>query len=369
MRIVFVLPDLPLSGAATRTVHLAEKLIARGDAALVVTLRDVVDRGLEDRLGDSGVTVVRLTTLRAWRAIRTWTARESVVVHAAMPTAGAAGLCLARLANRPLVYSYTNCPHELRPFREWSARDEAKSSLEWLLARRSDALHAVSDGVARQLESMYPIAAGRVRSIPYYVGSPALGRSERPLAGDGAPRLLCVARLVRHKRVDDVLAAVAILRRIHPNLRLIVLGEGPQRVHLDDLATGLGITSNVTFAGESHDPGAYLDWADILVHASTYEGYPRVFAEAIAKGTPIVTVVSPYAREAAASGATVFLARPLDSHALASAIRTALAGPARFDSATAHSDSSSEMLENLVALYGETLARRRRQIRSSTLRK
>jgi glycosyltransferase involved in cell wall biosynthesis len=61
-------------------------------------------------------------------------------------------------------------------------------------------------------------------------------------------------------------------------------------------------------------------WADVLVHPSLYEGYPRVGAEARALALPIVSVDSPYGRELARGGGTVRLARPCDGQSLAAAI-------------------------------------------------
>lgn len=330
MRIVFVLPDLPLSGAATRTVHIAEHLVCEGNHVVVVTFLRTIDDSLEERLRQSDIEVIHLTTLRGIRRLRDWLADSTqTVIHAAMPTAGLLGLFLARISRCPIVYSYTNCIHTQRPLRSWSFWDQVKSRLEEFLARRCEALHAVSNSVAGQLLRAYPHAAHRVHAIPYRVTRPASGEAIHELqvlenSVHGWPKLLYVGRLLAHKRVDDVIRAVASIRDKWPKVRLVVLGSGSERHRLARLVAELGVMDNVVFAGESNDPARLFDWADLLVHPSLYEGYPRVFAEAIAAGTPVVSIDSPYARELAQVGASIFLARPMDSAALAAAIVEAL---------------------------------------------
>lgn len=330
MRIVFILPDLPLSGAATRTVHLAEHLVGEGNEVVVVTFLRRVDKSIEERLRKSGVGVVSLVSLHGVRRTCRWIIGDSAtVIHAAMPTAGLLGLFLARISRRPIVYSYTNCIHTQRPMGSGSMWELVKSWLERFLATRCDALHAVSDSVAVQLRRAYPYAADRVHAIPYRVTPPASGGGDRELrllgsAVDAWPKLLYVGRLLAHKRVDDVIRAVVSVREKWPNVRLVILGSGPEHGRLVSLAVELAVVENVLFVGESRNPDRFFDWADLLLHPSLYEGYPRVFAEAVAKRTPVVSIDSPYARELAQTGAPVFLARPMDSGSFAVKIIDAL---------------------------------------------
>lgn len=330
MRIVFVLPDLPLSGAATRTVHVAEQLVSRGYDVVTVILLQRVDESIARRLNARGIELLRLSSSAGLRRIRrALVADPATIVHAAMPTAGAVGLWLARLFRLPFVYSYTNCLHVDRPVSERTPRDRLKGVLEAQLATRADALHAVSHSVAAQLARNYPQAADRVHAIPYQLTQPA---EASPAAYNAAlenlreewPRLLVVGRLLDHKRVNDVIRATRLIRNTWPTVKLVVLGAGPACEKLRQLALREDIEGNVHFTGESDAPGPYFDWADVLVHPSLYEGYPRVFAEALAKRIPIVSIDSPYAREVARINSTVFLARPFDHSSIAEKVYEAL---------------------------------------------
>lgn len=248
------------------------------------------------------------------------------MIHAVMPTAGLLGLCLARAMSRPIVYSYTNCLHGHRPFGVRSTRDRLKMVLEQVMAGQCDALHAVSHPVSRQLRETYPQATRRNHAIVSAVTAPV---SEDPRAdsaelSDAHPRLLCMGRLLPHKRVDDAIRAVASIRMDCPGIILLIVGSGPDHGRLKRLASQLGVGANVRLIGESTSPACFLSWADVLVHPSLYEGYPRVFAEARAHGLPVVSIDTPYGREYADTGARVFLARPADGDSLARTIAKAL---------------------------------------------
>jgi glycosyltransferase involved in cell wall biosynthesis len=316
MRILFLLPDLPLSGTAIRTVQVVERLVAKGHQAAVMTLWPRADPRLAARLRSANAKA------NPWRALM-----RADVIHAALPAAGVVAVCLAALFRRPLVYSYTNCLQSHRPFARRSPANVLRTAAERLLAARSDRLHAVSASVAAQVRAAFPRAASRTRATI----EPAL--PPRPFRVDAPPqqpRLLCAGRLVPHKRCEDVLRAAAFLREEWPLLELVILGDGPECERLRAMARELGLADNVHFAGAWPEAGAFFAWANLLVHPSLYEGFARVLAEAEAARVPVVTIDAPYGREyARRRGAEVFLARPLDPASLASAIAQALLSSAR----------------------------------------
>ncbi len=357
MRVVFVLPDLPRSGAATRTVHLAERLVGYGDRVTVATFRSPVDGGLAKRLRRSGIDLIRLPGPRGVRRLhRLLDEGSDTVLHAAMPTAGLLGLCVARATRRPIVYTYTNCLHTQRPFRTISVRDRLKALLERVIASRSDALHAVSQAVADQLRHAYPQSADRVHAIPLSVTAPVSddALAERPESGGAYPTLLCIGRLLPHKRVEDAIRAVASVRIGWPAAMLLVVGSGPESPRLRRLVSGLGLEANVRLVGESSRPGRFFAWANLLVHPSVCEGYPRVFAEARAHDLPVVAADTPHGREYAHAGGRVLLARPADSGSLAEAITAALTREAS-GRRTSDAHGSADVVRDFRALYRRVL--------------
>lgn len=331
MRIIFLLPDLPRSGAATRTVHLANVLIGRGASVDIAVFLRHVDQGLEAYLGQSGIRLLRLTSRPDRRRVRALLSSHDTVVHAAMPMAGLIGLAIARLHRRPLVYSFTNCLHTQRPLREMSILDGLKAGLERFLADSADAVHAVSHSVGEQIIRSNATAASKMHPIVHRLTPPIDDDMSATAAdqvfADAFPRLLVVGRLLPHKRVIDAIHAFATVRRHWPRAKLVVLGSGPLLADLRHLADTLQLGDAVVLPGVSSNLRAYMERADLLVHPSLYEGYPRVVVEAEALGLPVVSIDSPYGREAKGKYDRVILVRPFDSGALAKAVLATLARP------------------------------------------
>lgn len=100
------------------------------------------------------------------------------------------------------------------------------------------------------------------------------------------PTLLSVGHLIERKGHDLIIKALSELTEY----QLLIVGEGPERDALSDLAARLGVASRVRFLGaQPHGllPSFYAA-ADALVLASSREGWANVLLEAMACGTPVV---------------------------------------------------------------------------------
>lgn len=106
----------------------------------------------------------------------------------------------------------------------------------------------------------------------------------------GGPTALFVGRLVEGKRPGDALAAVGDLVADHPDLRLVIAGEGPLRGTLEQRVAEQDLAEHVSFLGhvDYDDMPALYRAADLLVLPSAAEGLPRTMLEALATGTPVV---------------------------------------------------------------------------------
>jgi teichuronic acid biosynthesis glycosyltransferase TuaC len=98
--------------------------------------------------------------------------------------------------------------------------------------------------------------------------------------------LLSVGHLIERKGHDLVIGALPLL----PSTQLVIAGEGPLRDDLSRLADALGVADRVRFAGsmKQDDLARLYSAADILVLASSREGWANVLLEAMACGTPVV---------------------------------------------------------------------------------
>ena len=110
-----------------------------------------------------------------------------------------------------------------------------------------------------------------------------------PDKAEGGPlELVTVARLVARKRLDTLLAALATLPDL--DLRLTLVGDGPERQKLEAQTRELGLTARVRFTGyvDEATKRAFLAQADLFVLASTHEGFGIVYLEAMQHGLPII---------------------------------------------------------------------------------
>jgi len=99
-----------------------------------------------------------------------------------------------------------------------------------------------------------------------------------------------VARLVEVKRLDRFLQALAIARQSVPQIIGWVIGDGPERSRLEQIASRLGLLPDgVCFWGNRTDVASILKRADVFVLTSEREGFPNVLLEAMAACLPIVT--------------------------------------------------------------------------------
>jgi glycosyltransferase involved in cell wall biosynthesis len=148
-------------------------------------------------------------------------------------------------------------------------------------------------------------------------GGGALQRT--PGLGGGGAVVVSVSRLVAAKRLDRFLRALALARSENPQVRGIVVGDGPEAGPLASLAGELGLgPGGLTFPGKKNDVSGFLAReADILVLSSEHEGFPNVVLEAMAARIPVVTTPSGDSALIVEDGRTGFVVGGDDTDAMA----------------------------------------------------
>ncbi len=140
-------------------------------------------------------------------------------------------------------------------------------------------------------------------------------------------RLLWVGRYVKGKGVEFLIHAAAELVREHPNLRITLVGEGPEEMEIRQLASELRLDSHMEylpFMSYDEMPVQYQR-AEMLVLPSLHEGVPRTMLEAMACGRPVVISEFDHLRHLVDGSGVMFPKG--DVSALARAIRGLLAAP------------------------------------------
>ncbi|HKC21784.1 MAG TPA: glycosyltransferase family 4 protein [Gaiellaceae bacterium] len=231
--------------------------------------------------------------------------READLVHTHLVHADVYGALGAR---RLVSTKHNDDPFRARAFRY----------VERALARRAARIIAITQALARFQIERVGLPADKVEVIHYGLDDlpPAWGTNPPDTVPPEARVLLCVCRLEPQKGVD---VAIRALEQI-PDAHLVVLGEGPQRTELEQLAG-----ERVHLLGRVPDVAAWLRRAELLVHPVRWEGFGLALLEAMLASLPVVATRVSSIPEIVADGDTGLLVPPDDPSALATAVNRVLA--------------------------------------------
>jgi L-malate glycosyltransferase len=131
-----------------------------------------------------------------------------------------------------------------------------------------------------------------------------------------------VASLIKRKRINDLIDAVARLTLINNDKRVqcIIVGDGPEREYLQQMVLQKGLKEKVVFTGFQSDAISHINAMDIFALPSEKEGFPRVILEAMLMARPVVACDTTGPSELIADGETGFLVSVNDTHMLANAL-------------------------------------------------
>jgi glycogen(starch) synthase len=189
--------------------------------------------------------------------------------------------------------------------------------------RAADRVTGVSPDVIADAQALEPSISSRLSMVMNGVAAPT--RPVTPVA-DGPPTLLCVGRLVPAKGFDRALVAAARLRDRHPDLRVVVAGDGVARDDLVSLAARLGIADRVAFTGRVDRARVeeLMAACTLLLMPSHFEGLPLVALEAAWLGRPVVGTRAPGLAHAVVDGVTGTLVAGDDEETLVSGLTDAI---------------------------------------------
>jgi glycosyltransferase involved in cell wall biosynthesis len=154
-----------------------------------------------------------------------------------------------------------------------------------------------------------------------YVPQRTSGDMRQKLALDGAwPIVGCIGRLSEQKAQHILVDAVALLAGKYPQIKLLLVGDGPLRLAVEKRIRELSLSSNVSLLGEREDVADLLNVFDIYAMSSRWEGVGRALTEAMYMALPIVATSVNGVTELISHEKTGLLVFPDDSPALAAAI-------------------------------------------------
>jgi glycosyltransferase involved in cell wall biosynthesis len=258
--------------------------------------------------------------------------RADVVYATSMIRRAAAG---ARAARRPLVVKLVADETYERARRhglfegtlEEFQRFDGGARARWLRSSRNGALRRAThvlcpSAYLREISLGWGLDSARVSVLPN--PAPALPDlptrdAQRAALGLERPLLAFAGRLTAQKELGLALEALATV----DDVRLAILGDGPERQALERRAHELGLNGRVRFlgGGARDDVLRLFRAADAAILPSAWENFPHTVVEALAVGTPVVATAVGGVPEVVHDGENGLLVPPGDSDALAAAIR------------------------------------------------
>lgn len=184
--------------------------------------------------------------------------------------------------------------------RSWGGRAQALVArrMERAVYRRSTRLITLSNAFRDIAHRDYDVPLDRIRVIPGGMDlAPYLAAPERKEARarlgwpEDAPILLTVRRLYRRMGLENLIDAMDLVRRSHPNVRLLMAGTGPIAAELEDRIQQRGLTVPIKLIGflpEADLPLAYAAADLSIVPTTALEGFGLITVESLASGTPVL---------------------------------------------------------------------------------
>lgn len=314
-RTVLLFPVLDFGGIESRAVIQATEMAASGDRIHFVcfaadgraaaAIRAV---GIDvDVLGATPSVRNPVALWRLWRYLR---ARDVDVLHAVSGAMTVHGMVAGRLAGVPVrIAEEIGIPERSRIGRV----------LFPLVYRLATCVIGVSDAVVRHLVDDDGVPVAKARRIynaierRYFAVSP-------PRAPAETFTIVTAGRLAPVKGHVDLLRAMGPLLVADPSLQLQVVGDGPERAALEELATQAGIKQQVTFLGYRDDLPDLLAAAQLFVLPSRMEGFGLAVVEAMAARCPVIATRVGGVPEVVPDWAHQWLVEPGDDEGLRDAV-------------------------------------------------
>ena len=311
MKILISTPIFPpeIGGPATYTVEVARRLQERGHKIRIVAFTD--ERPQVENLEVIPVRIrypILGTLLRQIKLFATLlsAAKGMDLIYVQDPVVvGVASLLVGKLVRKPLVLKFVG---DSIWEKEYSLRRTDKNLDEFLgssqknlkLKLRISLLRLILGSMSRIivpsfylrdiLIKHYGVKPDGIVVVHNSVDAKAMERPTGSHKQENNKQIISIGRMVRHKRIDGIITTLKELCKKFPGTSLALIGDGPERKPLEQLAENLGVTQSVRFYGsiEHERTRELLSESDVFVLNSIYEGLPHTVIEAMACSVPVV---------------------------------------------------------------------------------
>lgn len=162
------------------------------------------------------------------------------------------------------------------------------------LYKKADSVIVLTDFMRREMEKKLKLSSRKIHQISNPIDLLEIAQAaKKPLPKDfdcSIPYAIAVGRLAPQKDYLTLLNAFAEVTKTI-SIRLVILGEGPERASLDARIHELNLFDKVELRGFDKNPYRWIGHSLMFVMSSRWEGYPNVLLEALSLGKPVVTTI------------------------------------------------------------------------------
>ena len=212
--------------------------------------------------------------------------RRPDVVLSFLTNVNVAALLATKASGVPVIVCERNHPPAESPPPSWRIR-----LLRRLLYRHASAVGCLTEPSRKWLAARLPgtpiVVLPNPVILPLPTGEPAIVPDSVLPAGRRV--VLCAGRMLPRKRLILAIEALGRIAVEHPDLDLVILGEGPERARLEAAAAANGVAERTHMPGFAGNLAEWYARAEMFLLPSAYEGFPMVLLEAMAQGLPTVS--------------------------------------------------------------------------------
>ena len=158
--------------------------------------------------------------------------------------------------------------------------------------KHAEVLTAVTHDLAKYDSSLFdiPLEKYTVLKNPVFYECQEILKEKHKWLGENKkyPVIVLSGRLAKDKNYDISLNILQNIQKTH-QVKMIILGDGPEKKQLIAFAKDLGITDNVDFLGYVENPMGYIIQCDVFLHTATVEAFGNVIVEALYCDVPVIT--------------------------------------------------------------------------------
>ncbi|MCB0129510.1 MAG: glycosyltransferase family 4 protein [Caldilineaceae bacterium] len=248
------------------------------------------------------------------------------IVHTHSSKAGIIGRWAAKFAGTPVIihtvhgWGHHSRQHPLvRRIYVWLEKRSLPITSKLIAVSARNVQDGLADGIGTPEDYVVIRSGIELDRFGHPAVTPAATRARWGIPTD-ALVIGTVTRLSPQKAPHDFVRAAALIAEQRPNVVFVLVGDGPLRAEVTDLARDLGLDDRVVFTGLRRDVPELMAAFDIFALSSLWEGLPRVLPQAMATGLPIVATAADGSAEAIEEGVNGFLTPPGRPDALAAAL-------------------------------------------------